>query len=55
MSELKHHPNIITLYGTASENDDLFIVMGWFSVCGSVSLHESSLYRTGRVLSIQSL
>ena len=51
MSELKH-PNIITLYGTVSKDPNLYIVMGWFSVCGSVSLHESSLCRTGAVLSV---
>ena len=54
MSTLTHHANIVTLFGTASRDPYLYIVMGWFSVCGSVSLHdESPLCRTGRVLSLQ--
>ena len=51
VSDLKH-PNIVALYGTVSSGLDFYIILGWFSVCGSASLHESSLCRTGRVLSV---
>ena len=47
------HANIVTLYATASKHPEFCIIMGWFSVCGSGSLHESPLCRTGRVLSLQ--